>query len=56
MERKRTNWKLPLGLGLTLLMVGVLIPTMAYAREDELAGVRQVTAQFHRVEAAKEAG
>ena len=45
-----------LALGSALLVVVVLIPTMAYARQDELAGVRQVTAQFHRVDAAKEAG
>ena len=56
MQRKRRKWKGPLGLGLGVLVVVVLIPTMAYARQDELAGVRQVTAQFHRVEAAKEAG
>ena len=56
MQRKRIKWKLPVCLGLAALMVGVLIPTLAYARQDELAGVRQVTAQFHRVEAAKEAG
>lgn len=52
----RSNWKLPLGLMSALLMVGVLIPTLAYARQDELADVRQVTAQFHRVEAAEAAG
>ncbi len=45
-----------MALGSALLVVVVLIPTMAYARQDELAGVRQVTAQFHRVDAAKEAG
>ena len=57
MQRKRMKkWKGPLGLGLGILVVVVLIPTMAYARQDELAGVRQVTAQFHRVDAAKEAG
>ena len=56
MQQKRRRWKGLLGLGIGVLVVVVLIPTMAYARQDELAGVRQVTAQFHRVEAAKEAG
>ena len=56
MQRKRIKWKLPVCLGLAALMVGVLIPTLAYARQDELADVRQVTAQFHRVEAAEAAG
>ena len=52
----RSAQKLALGLGLALLLVVVLVPTLAYARQDEMADVRQVTAKFHRVEAAKEAG
>jgi hypothetical protein len=66
MQRKRTKWK-PVGLALAVLMIVlvavavVLIPAVASggsdeARQDELAQVRQVTAQFHRVEAAIEAG
>jgi hypothetical protein len=43
------------------VLVGVLLlvlvtPIAASARQDDLAGVRRVTAQFHRVEAAVEAG
>jgi hypothetical protein len=78
MQRKGTNWKLPFGLGLAVLVVVVvvLIPTVAFGRpdaaghamaghamaaddaalQDELAQVRRVTARFHRVEAAIEAG
>ena len=83
MQRKGTNWKLPLGLGLAVLVVVavVFIPTVAFggpiaaghdmaghrmagrdmaaddaALQDELAQVRRVTARFHRVEAAIEAG
>jgi hypothetical protein len=79
----RGGWKLPLGLGLALLLtVAIVIPTVAIARsngaapaqagyamaghhmsardiaglEDELAQVRRVTARFHDVEAAREAG
>jgi hypothetical protein len=78
MQRKGTNWKLPLGLGLAVLVVVavVLIPTVAFGRpdaarhdmarhdmaaddaalQDELAQVRGVTARFHRVEEALDAG
>ena len=63
MQSKWTNWKRPFGLGLAALIVVavVVIPTVATAgddasRQDELAAVRQVTAKFHRVEAAIEAG
>jgi hypothetical protein len=80
----RVKWKLPLGLGLAVLVVAavVVIPTVASAgqgeagnhaaaghdaaahdtaasaalRQDELAGLRQLTARFHSVEAAEEAG
>ena len=79
----RSNWKLSLGLALTLLVtaVVVLIPTVASGRseaagakpaahvraghvmagdedalQDELAQVRSVTARFHDVDAAREAG
>jgi hypothetical protein len=41
--------------GLAALLV-VALPTMALGGQDELAVVRQVSAQFHRVEAAIEAG
>jgi hypothetical protein len=83
MQRKGTNWKLPLGLGLAVLVVVavVFIPTVAFggpiaaghdmaghrmagrdmaaddaALQDELAQVRRVTARFHRVEKALDAG
>jgi hypothetical protein len=78
MQRKGTNWKLPFGLGLAVLVVVavVLIPTMAFggpvaaghdmaghamaaddaALQDELAQVRRVTARFHSVEEALDAG
>jgi hypothetical protein len=83
MQRKGTNWKLPFGLGLAVLVVVavVLIPTVAFggpdaaghaiaghdmaghdmagddaALKDELAQVRRVTARFHRVEEALDAG
>jgi hypothetical protein len=83
MQRKGTNWKLPLGLGLAVLVVVavVFIPTVAFggpvaaghdmaghdmaghdmaahdaALQDELAQVRRVTARFHRVEEALDAG
>jgi hypothetical protein len=55
-RRRRTNWKLPFRLGLAALLVVSMIPTVASARQDELAEVRRVTAQFHRVEAAIAAG
>jgi hypothetical protein len=50
-----TNWKLPLRLGLAVV-VALMIPTVASARQDELAAVRQATARFHSVEAALDAG
>lgn len=53
---RRTKWKLLGPLGLAGLAVVVSIPAMAFARQDELAELRQVTAQFHRVEAALDAG
>lgn len=53
---RRTKWKLPSRLGLAVLIVVLVIPSVASARQDELAAVRQVTAQFHRVEAAIDAG
>jgi hypothetical protein len=51
-----SSLKLPLRLGLAALMVLVLIPSAAIARQDDLAAVRGVTAQFHRIEAAIAAG
>ena len=78
MQRIGTNWKLPFGLGLAVLVVVavVLIPTVAFggpgasghamaghamaaddaALQDELGQVRRVTARFHRVEEALDAG
>jgi hypothetical protein len=69
---ERISWKLVLGLLAALLVAGVaLIPSVASAEQeaavhdhaahaaglqDELAQVRRVTARFHRVEAAIEAG
>jgi hypothetical protein len=41
--------------GLAVLAV-VMLPTVAFGGQDELAPVREVTAKFHRVEAALEAG
>jgi hypothetical protein len=56
----KTNRKRRIRLGLAALVVpvAVLIPTMAYAGagQDDLADVRQVTAQLHSVEAAIDAG
>ena len=51
-----SSLKLPLRLGPAALMVLVLIPSAAIARQDDLAAVRGVTAQFHRIEAAIAAG
>lgn len=47
--------KLRFRLRLAALMVVLMLPTVAFAA-DELAVVRQLTAQFHRVEAAIDAG
>jgi hypothetical protein len=48
--------KLAFRLGVAALVVVSLIPSGVSARQDELAAVRQVTAQFHRLEAAIDAG
>jgi hypothetical protein len=60
MHRKGSSQKLGLGLALAapIVAVVVLASTVGYAGagQDELAAVRQVTAQFHRVEAAIDAG
>ena len=72
MNRERISWKVLLGLGLAVLVAGVaFIPSVASAEQeaaghghaahgaglqDELAQVRRVTARFHRVEEAVEAG
>jgi hypothetical protein len=73
------TWKVPLGLGLAVLVVAmvVLVPTVAFAGDDgaapaaaahdmaahdiaglqdELGQVRRVTARFHDLDAALEAG
>ncbi len=60
MQQNGSTRKLPLGLALAapIVAVVVLISTVGFANagQDELAAPRQVTAQFHRVEAAIEAG
>ena len=48
--------KLAFRLGLAVLMVVLMAPTVTSARQDELAEVRRATAQFHSVEAATAAG
>ena len=53
---RRTKWRLSSRLGLAVLIVVLVIPSVASARQDELAQVRRVTAQFHQVEAAIDAG
>ena len=53
---RRTNKKIPLRLGFAMALLAVMIPTAASAGQDDLAEVRRATAQFHRVEAAVEAG
>lgn len=53
---KRRNRKLPLALGLTVLLVMMMAPITASAGQDELSQVRRVTARFHSVEAAIRAG
>jgi hypothetical protein len=52
----KTSWKLPLSLGLAVLLGAFMIPPVASAQQNELAAVRQATARFHRIEAAIEAG
>jgi len=51
-----SSLKPPFRLGLAVLIVLVMIPGAAIARQDELAAVRRITAQFHRIEAAIDAG
>lgn len=60
MHRRRTLRKTTLGLALAapIVAIAVLMSTVGYATagQDELAAQRQLSAQFHRVEAAIEAG
>jgi hypothetical protein len=49
------HWKLLGRLGL-MLVVALVAPMSAAARQDELAAVRQATARFHEVDAAVAAG
>ena len=60
MQGKGTLRKIPLGLALAapILAVVVLMSTVGYANagQDEVAAQRQLSAQFHRVETAIEAG
>ena len=57
---RRTSKKIQLGLGGALVLLGVMIPTVAMATQneldDELEEVRQATARFEKVEAAEAAG
>ena len=48
--------RIVLQLGIALLMLAAMAPATASSDQGDLAEVRQVTAQFHRVEAAIEAG
>ena len=54
--RRSTYWKIPARLGLMLAVCLVVTPVAASDRQDQLAEVRQATAQFHDVDAAIEAG
>jgi hypothetical protein len=59
MQRKGTLRKIPLGLALAGPIVAVVVMMStgyASAGQDELAAQRQLSAQFHRVEAAIGAG
>lgn len=53
---RRPHRKLSFRIGLTVLAVISMIPIVSFARQDELAAVRQATARFHRVDAAIAAG
>lgn len=55
-SRARRSWRLPFRLGLAALVAMLVVPAMASARQDDLAEVRRATAQFHRVDAAIDAG
>ena len=52
LKKRRTH----LHLGIALMLLLVMIPTSASAGQNDLADVRRVTAQFHQVEAAVDAG
>ena len=55
--RRQQQLRFFVGLALgSALAVAVLIPTVASARQSELAEIRAATAQFHSVDAAIEAG
>jgi len=59
---RSTNTKIALPLGIAMLLLVLMIPTVSSATEvppgsqDDLAEVRWATAKFHRVEAAVRAG
>lgn len=53
---RSSHRKLSLRLGLAVVAIISMIPVVSLARQDELAAVRQATAQFHRVHAAIAAG
>ena len=52
LKKRRTHFHL----GIALMLLLVMIPTSASAGQNDLADVRRVTAQFHQVEAAVDAG
>ncbi len=55
--RRQQQLRFFVGLALvSALAVAVLIPTVASAGESELAEIRAATAQFHRIDAAIDAG
>lgn len=56
MPARKPTLKPRFRLGPAALIVLLMIPSTAIARGDELAAVRRVTAQFHRIEAAADAG
>jgi hypothetical protein len=55
-EGTRSIRRIALRLGLAVLVLAPMAPATASSGQDDLAEVRQVTAQFHRVEAALDAG
>jgi len=57
MKKESQNMKARTGVfGIAMLLLVSMMPAAASAGQDELAEARRATAQFHRVEAAVEAG
>ena len=50
------HWALAFRLGVAALLAVLVLPSIVTARQDELAAVRQATAQFQRVDMATAAG